>query len=64
MKITENQLFGLVNILKDSVQSDLRGFFSFDFKTRIDLYNNILNQQSDKLVEIEPLTNNKDGENG
>ncbi len=55
MKITEKQLCGLLNMLKDSIQSDLRGFFSYDMQTRVDLYSNILNQQSEKLVEIEPL---------
>ncbi len=53
MKITEKQLFALLNILKDSIQSDLRGFFSYDLQTRTDLYSKILNQQSEKMIETE-----------
>lgn len=51
MKITEKQLQMLMVILQDS-QQNIMGVFSYDLKTRNNLLNQIINQQSDDIVEI------------
>ena len=59
MKITEKQLQMLMVILQDS-QQNIIGVFSYDLETRNRLLNEIINQQSDELVEIDELKNQED----
>ena len=51
MKITEKQLQMLMVILQDS-QKNLVGFFSYDLETRNKLLNEIINQQSNEVMDI------------
>jgi hypothetical protein len=52
MKITEKQLQTLVVILQDS-QINISGVFRVSLKNRNQLLNEIINQQSNELIEIE-----------
>jgi hypothetical protein len=55
VKITEKQLLMLIKVLEGSlniVTSRDYNPFLFSEKTRVDLYNAILDQQSSKLKEI------------
>jgi hypothetical protein len=58
MKISEKQLQMLMVILQDS-QKNIVGLFSYDLEARNKLLNAIVNQQSDKLIDIEDKENNK-----
>jgi len=55
MKVSEKQLMIMLRILEGSIsfvdRSDM-SFFGYDQKTRKDLFNEIINQQSDKLEEV------------
>ncbi len=55
MIITEKQLLCLIDILKDSIKGsiEVHGQFTISAQQRVELYSEILNQQSDKLREIE-----------
>jgi hypothetical protein len=54
MIISEQQLVFLMDVLKDSIKGaiDISGQFSVSFRQRVELYAQILNQQSDKLIEV------------
>ena len=54
MKITEKQLQALMVILQDS-QKNIVGLFSFSLDQRNGLLNDILNQQSNELIEIKDI---------
>jgi hypothetical protein len=52
MKVSEKQLLMLMEILKDSLK--IRGpFGGFDPQTRLQLINDLINQQSNDLKEID-----------
>jgi len=52
MKVSEKQLLMLLDILKDSLK--ISGYFGgYDPQTRIQLVNDLLNQQSNEPKEIE-----------
>ena len=53
MKISEKQLQLLVQLLTDSVKTDIPMIFSLDYETRHQLYQQIINQQDNELKEIE-----------
>lgn len=52
MRVSEKQLIMLVDILKDSlkIKASLGGY---DFQTRLQLTNDLLNQQSNELREVD-----------
>lgn len=55
MLITEKQLLMLIDTLRDTLSFYERlnnDPFSFNYTTRRDLLEQIINQQSDKLIEI------------
>ena len=52
MKISKKQLQMLMVILQDS-QKNIVGLFSYDLDTRNKLLNQIINQQSEELIEVE-----------
>lgn len=54
MKITEKQLLCLVDILKDSFNSqiEISSQFTITRGHRVSLYSAILNQQSDRIIEV------------
>lgn len=52
MKITQKQLLMLNQTAIDSCLIDSVDIFSLSLKTRKELVENILNQQSDKLIDI------------
>jgi len=55
MKISEKQLLMLLDIAKDTCSvADLIG--GYDPQTRVQLVNDIINQQSDEPKEVEPDT--------
>ena len=55
MKITEKQLQIMLRVLEGSLcmldGTDMN-LFGYDRKTRNDIYNQIINQQSDKLIDV------------
>jgi hypothetical protein len=51
MKITEKQLQMLMVILQDS-QANIVGFFSYSLKTRSKLLDEIINQQSNEIIDL------------
>ncbi len=51
MIITEKQLLCLIEILKDTLPM-VDGGYNITQQQRFDLYSTIINQQSDKLVEV------------
>lgn len=52
MKITEKQLLMLMDVLKDSLR--IKGYFGgYDPQTRLQLVNDILNQQSNEPKEVD-----------
>jgi|21_taG_2_1085346.scaffolds.fasta_scaffold245195_1 hypothetical protein len=51
MKITEKQLQMLMVILQDS-QANIVGFFSYSQKTRSKLLDEIINQQSNEIINL------------
>ena len=52
MKVSEKQLLMLLDILKDSLK--ISGYFGgYDPQTRLQLVNDLLNQQSNEPKEIE-----------
>lgn len=52
MIISEKQILALFQILRDSFLSMDMGKCSISFESRSTLYNTILNQQSEKLIEV------------
>lgn len=51
MRLSNKQAFILVEILRATIKiSNLSGY---DSKTRLGLYNDIMNQQSSKLVDLD-----------
>ena len=52
MIITENQLQVLFLVLQESVSMDIIGHFSISIDKRVQLANDILNQQSSDLIEV------------
>lgn len=55
MKVTEKQLQVLFRVLEGTLNMCDRtdvNLFGYDMKTRTDVYNQILNQQSEKLVNV------------
>lgn len=52
MIINEKQLQILLIILKDSVSMNISGLFSFTHDARMQILNDIINQQSQELKEI------------
>lgn len=54
MKISEKQAHMLLVILQDS-QKNISGLFSYDLDARNRLLNDIINQQSDKLKEVDDI---------
>jgi len=52
MKVSEKQLLMLLDILKDSLK--ISGYFGgYDPQTRLQLVNDLLNQQSNELKEVD-----------
>ena len=56
MRITEKQIFVLIDVLKDSL--NIRDHFYINLEQRTKLYTCLLNQQSDLLREIKDDTAN------
>jgi len=55
MKVSEKQLIMLMDILKDTLKiSNVLG--GYDLPTRLQLVNDLINQQSNELKEVEPTT--------
>jgi len=55
MKVSEKQLIMLMDILKDTLKiSNVLG--GYDLPTRLQLINDLINQQSNELKEVEPTT--------
>ena len=55
MKVSEKQLLMLMDILKDTLR--IAGpIGGYDPQTRLQLTNDLINQQSNELKEIEPKT--------
>ena len=53
MKVSEKQLLMLMDILKDTLHiSNVLG--GYDLQTRLQLTNDLINQQSNDLREVEP----------
>ena len=52
MKITARQLQMLMVILQDA-QKNVMGLFSYDYDARHKLLNDIIQQQSDKIIDID-----------
>lgn len=55
MKITEKQLLILVRILEGTLRlydDKTDNLFAYDAKTRETLYNQIINQQSDEIIDV------------
>ncbi len=53
MKVSEKQLIMLMDILKDTLKiSNVLG--GYDLQTRLQLTNDLINQQSNDLKEVEP----------
>ncbi len=52
MIITEKQLLCLIEILKDTLPFCGSNSFDITQKQRYELYSTIINQQSDKLIDI------------
>jgi len=53
MKVSEKQLIMLMDILKDTLKiSNVLG--GYDLPTRLQLTNDLINQQSNDLREVEP----------
>lgn len=55
MKITEKQLQIMFRVLEGTLSVDDRtdmNLFGYNQETRLRIYNQILNQQSDKIVDI------------
>jgi hypothetical protein len=53
MRITEKQLLLLVRVLEGSLNiKDAGVYFGIDSETRTKLYSQIMNQQSDILIDI------------
>ena len=58
MKISEKQLIMLMDILKDSLKiSNVLG--GYDLQTRLQLTNDLINQQSNDLKDVESETKTK-----
>lgn len=55
MKVSEKQLLMLMDILKDTLKfSNVMG--GYDLPTRLQLINDLMNQQSNELKEVEPTS--------
>lgn len=55
MKISEKQLLMLMDILKDSLR--IVGVIGgYDTPTRLQLVNDLMNQQSNDIREVEPIS--------
>ncbi len=53
MKVSEKQLIMLMDILKDTLKiSNVLG--GYDLPTRLQLVNDLINQQSNELKEVDP----------
>ena len=54
MKINEKQIMQLMTVLYDSVRAKIviDGMFALNLEDRVALYNQILNQQSEELRDI------------
>ena len=67
MRINEKQLHVLIRVLEGSLTINDRcdmNLFGFNRKTRFDIYNQILNQLSEDLIEIkDSIGDNSDAEN-
>ncbi len=55
MKTTEKQLQLLMSILQDTIKMDLMGIYTIPFKDRVKLFGQIINQQSEELIDIEGI---------
>ena len=54
MKVSEKQLLMLLDVLKDTLNiSNVLG--GYDLQTRLQLTNDLINQQSNELKEVEPM---------
>lgn len=53
MKLSAHQAHILVTLLKDSLSKDIAGVWSLDNETRRQLFNEIVNQQSRELVDLD-----------
>ena len=67
MRINEKQLHVLIRVLEGSLtiydRSDMN-LFGFDRETRLNIYNQIINQQSEDLIDINGSNDdNSDAEN-
>jgi hypothetical protein len=55
MKVTEKQLLIMFRVLEGTLsmydRTDMN-IFGYDQETRLRIYNQILNQQSDKIIEV------------
>lgn len=52
MKLTDKQAHILLHLLEDSLKMNIVGLFSIDMEHRNQLLNEILNQQSDELIDL------------
>lgn len=54
MKVSEKQLLIMLRTLEGSLRSEdtVSTNFGYDRETRIKIYNQIMNQQSEKLIEV------------
>ena len=54
MKVTEQQLLILLRVLEGSCRiTGTPELFGFDVETRLKTYNEIINQSSDTLIEVD-----------
>ena len=53
MKISEKQLLFLFQLLQDTLTKNVAGYLSTTHEFRLQLLNEIINQQSEDLIEIE-----------
>lgn len=51
MKLTDVQAMQLLTVLHDSVKKNVLGIFSYDINDRVQLYDDIVNQQNTNLKE-------------
>jgi hypothetical protein len=57
MKITEKQLQLLMTTLHDTIKKNIVGVYSIPIEGQAQLYNDILNQQSDELIDVDKGNN-------
>jgi len=57
MILTNKQAMILLSILEESVKMKVLGYFSISHTQRVALINEIHNQQSDEIIDLEDIKN-------